>query len=184
MPVLIKAALIHAQFETIHPFLDGNGRLGRLLITFFLIKESVLPRPILYLSRYFKENRQSYYEKLNGYRSDKIQQWIEFFLEGVSLISEDAVEKAKKIMKLRENDLNAISYFGKSAPNANKVLDELYKNAIIDAKIIGKITGIKSRTNIYNLIHKFVNANILEELYPKKKNKVFVHKKYYRLFNA
>ena len=180
-PVLVKAALIHAQFETIHPFLDGNGRIGRLLITLYLIKEKVLPRPTLYLSQYFKKNRKDYYKRLNEYRKNEVEQWILFFLKGIREVSRDSVKKAKKIMTLQQSDLELVNQFGNNSPKAHKVLRKLYQSPFVNAKTIGEITGLKSRTNIYNLIRKFERANILREL-PGKKNKVFFYEKYLKLF--
>ena len=102
-PPLIKAALAHAQFETIHPFLDGNGRTGRLLTTFYLCKLGMLERPVLYLSEYFLNNQQAYYNALNGYHSDPsdVASWLNFFLDGVAIIAEEAIETSKKINALR-----------------------------------------------------------------------------------
>src|SRR4030043_731718 len=117
---LIKAALVHAQFETIHPFLDGNGRTGRLLTTFYLCKLGILERPVLYLSEYFLKNRQEYYDSLAKYHSEKsdIITWLDFFLDGVAIIASEAIETSKKINSLRINDLLKIQTVGKRAKKA------------------------------------------------------------------
>jgi len=114
IPTLIKAALIHSQFETIHPFLDGNGRTGRLLITFYLCHQNLLERPVLYLSEYLKKHRNKYFSLLDGYRKGNISEWLEFFLKGVIQICEKAIETSNRIIDLREKNLQKMSSMGKS----------------------------------------------------------------------
>ncbi len=179
LPVLIKAGLIHAQFETIHPFLDGNGRIGRLLITFYLYKEGILPRPLLYLSEYFKKYRKDYYDKLDGYRQDGgVNQWLLFFLEGIRSVSEEAVDTAQRITRLREEHLESVSHFGRNAKTALKLLNKLYNQPVVDAKAIGKITGINSKANVSNIIEKFIAAKILFEITGNERNRRFLYKPY------
>lgn len=179
LPVLIKAGLIHAQFETIHPFLDGNGRMGRLLITFYLYKEGVLPRPLLYLSEYFKVYRKDYYDKLDKYRQDGgVNQWLLFFLEGVRSVAEDAVATAQRITQLREQHLELTSNFGRNAKTAVKLLNKLYSQPVVDAKSVARITGVSSKANVNSLIEKFVNAEILFEITGKERNRRFLYKHY------
>jgi Fic family protein len=183
LPVLIKAGLIHAQFEAIHPFLDGNGRIGRLLISFYLYQEGLLPRPLLYLSEYFKVYRRDYYDKLDKYREDGgVNQWLRFFLEGVRSVSEEAVDTAQRITKLRESHLESISHFGKNAKTALKLLNKLYSQPIVDAKGVGKITGISSKANVNNLIEKFISAGILFEMTGRERNRRFLYKSYLNQF--
>ncbi|MBD3331180.1 Fic family protein [Candidatus Peregrinibacteria bacterium] len=182
IPILIKAALLHAQFETIHPFLDGNGRIGRLLITFYLIKEGVLTKPLLYLSEFFKKNRIDYYDKLNFYRKeDGVENWIRFFLEGIRTVSNEAILTAKKITKLKEKDIELVSKFGKNSDTALILLKNLFKSPIIDLKLAQKITSIRSKTNISSLIEKFEKAEILFETSGKQRNKRFEYKDYVKL---
>ena len=182
-PPLIKAGLIHAQFETIHPFLDGNGRLGRLLITFYLCKENILTRPLLYISEFFKKSRQDYYDKLNLYRSDNgVEMWVKYFLEGVRTVSEEAVETAKKITKLREKHTSIVSGFGRNADTALKLLNKLYSMPIIDTNLASKYTNISSKANINALIKKFLKANILREITGRERNRRFVYQEYLRQF--
>lgn len=185
LPPLIKTGLIHAQFETIHPFLDGNGRTGRLLITFFLYKEEVLSKPLLYLSDYFKRHRTIYYDKLNNYRlNNGIESWLKFFLEGVRAVSEEAVETSIKITKLREKDIKTVSSFGRNVDTALILLDKLYSLPIVDSKLIGKITGISSKANISALIEKFIKAGILKEATGKERNRRFVYSEYLKQFSS
>lgn len=183
-PPLIKAGLIHVQFETIHPFLDGNGRTGRLLITFYLYKESILTRPLLYISQFFRKYRRDYYDKLNGYRFDVgIENWLKFFLEGVRTVSEEAVATAQKITRLREEHIQTVSKFGRNANTALKLLNKLYSLPIVDFRLVGKITGISSKANINALIEKFVKSGILHEITGKERYRKFLYREYIRQFS-
>lgn len=185
LPALVKAGLIHAQFETIHPFLDGNGRTGRLLITFLLHKEGILSRPLLYISDFFKKNRRDYYDKLNSYRfDDGIEPWLKFFLEGVRVVSEEAVETAKKITALREKDIQKVSAFGRNAETAMKLLNDLYTNPIVDSKIVARLTGLSSKDTVSDLIEKFVNAGILHEMTGKPRYRRYLYKEYMDQFTS
>lgn len=186
LPVLIRAALIHAQFETIHPFLDGNGRLGRLLITLFLIKEKVLTRPLLYLSTFFKEHRSHYYENLNNYRATEsgVDQWLKFFLEGIRQVSDEAVETAKYITSLREKHIHLVSEFGRNADTALRVLNKLYSFPIVDAKKVGNFAKISSKAAIQALIAKFVKAKILYETTGGERNRRYVYRDYLKHFSS
>lgn len=183
LPTLIKTGLLHAQFETIHPFLDGNGRTGRLLISFYLYREGVLKKPLLYLSDFFRRFRKDYYDKLNSYRfDDGVENWLKFFLEGVRTVSNEAVDTAVKITKLRERDIERVSGFGRNAKTALILLNKLYAYPIVDAKLVGQITGIVSKGNINDLIQKFVKAAILFEVTGKERYRSFVYKDYVRQF--
>jgi Fic family protein len=183
-PPLIKAGLIHAQFETIHPFLDGNGRTGRLLITFYLYKEGILSRALLYISQFFKKYRRDYYDKLNGYRFDNgVENWLKFFLEGVRVVSDEAVMTAQKITKLREEHIQAVSKFGRNADTALKLLNKLYSLPIVDFRLVGKVTGISSKANINALIEKFTRAGILHETTGKERYRKFVFREYIHQFS-
>ncbi len=183
LPALIKAGLIHAQFETIHPFLDGNGRTGRLLITFYLYKEGILCRPLLYISEFFKKNRPDYYTKLNSYRFDKsTEEWLMFFLEGVRAVSEDAVLVAQKIRVIREKHLQTVSSFGRNAKTAMLLLDQFYTYPIIDLKLAMRLTGL-SKARAIDLIDKFTNKEILKEITGKRRNRRFAYHQYIALFS-
>jgi len=184
LPVLAKAGLIHAQFETIHPFLDGNGRIGRLLITFYLVSEGILKRPLLYLSDFFKKYRQDYYDKLNSYRQDNcVEIWLRFFFEGVKTVSNEAADTALEIMKLRERDTKTVASFGRNAKTALILLDKLYSLPLVDWKLVAKITGLTSKANVNALIDKFVKSHILREITGQKKNRRFVYRQYLNKFS-
>ena len=182
IPILIKIALIHAQFETIHPFIDGNGRTGRLLITLYLCQEKLLERPVLYLSEYLKKNRDLYFANLDEYRKGNVFLWLEFFLEGVGKVAEEAIETSNKIIELREKDQQKIMKLGKGAKNAIKLLKNLYKLPVINVKKVEEFTGL-SREGANRLVKKFVELDLLV---PKEKEKkyrrIFIYKEYLRLF--
>ncbi|MEA3305352.1 MAG: Fic family protein [Candidatus Omnitrophota bacterium] len=184
MPALLKTALMHSQFESIHPFLDGNGRTGRLLINFFLYEKKILRKPLLYISSYFNKNRQAYYYKLSAIsKEDDMEGWVAFFLKGIIEISEDAVKLSREIHKLREIDRVKTSNLGKTTKNALIVLDKLYSHPIISSKNVKEITGLAT-PNANKLISKFINLNILEQAHGKKRNRIFSYKKYLDLFEV
>jgi Fic family protein len=161
-PPLIKTALAHAQFETIHPFLDGNGRTGRLLTTFYLCKLGILERPVLYLSEYFLNNRQAYYDALDEYHTEggKISTWLDFFLDGVAIIAQDAIETSKKINIIRQRDIARIQSLGRRTKTGMTVLDNLYKIPIVSVKKVEDWTQL-SRPQANELVKKFVEIGIL-----------------------
>lgn len=180
---LIKAALIHAQFETIHPFLDGNGRTGRMLITFYLWKEGYLEKPVLFLSSYFKKHQKVYYERLFGYHFGNISQWVDFFLDGVIEIANEAIDIVGKITTLREKDMLKIQALGKrSSESAVLVLPKLYEQPIVNVATIQKWTGF-SRVGAQSVINRFISMDILS---PKDKDKKYgqsyIYKKYVDMF--
>ncbi len=164
-PPLIKAALMHAQFETIHPFLDGNGRTGRLLITLQLCNDKVLEYPILYLSEYFKRNRDTYFARLSDYHNKGlVERWLIFFLEGVHEVAVEALDVSKRIVVLRENDMQKIHGLGgKQAPSALKLLLGLYKQPIVDIATVETITGL-SRPAANSLVQKMLEISILKQI--------------------
>lgn len=181
IPVLIKTGLIHTQFEAIHPFLDGNGRVGRLLITFYLCHENILKKPLLYLSEYFMQNRFEYYERLNdAHRKDDIEGWLKYFLDGIAVTSEKAANTAIKIHNLRDKDLAKVSQT-RSQEKGVKLLNSLYRNPIVQIKDVEKITGLKN-PNAIALVSKFENLDILKETTGQKRNKVYEYRNYIKLF--
>jgi len=183
MPILLKIGLLHAQFENIHPFLDGNGRIGRLLITFYLCQQKILDRPLLYLSDFFKRYRQEYYDCLNAFHEkDDIEGWLKFFLEGVAVTAEQAVETSKKILKLREGDIKKILTLGRSTPKANLVFNSLFHTPLTTIKDVERITGLQN-PNALALVNKLVNLEILKEITGRKRNKVFAYQQYIKLFD-
>jgi Fic family protein len=183
LPPLIRIGLIHAHFETIHPFLDGNGRIGRLLITFFLCEKGLLQKPVLYLSHYFKANRSDYYQYLQQTR-DKgdWETWLKFFLRGVETVAEQATETARKIVDLRETHRALVlDKFGSSGANAIRLLEQLYKRPTITVNAATGLLDI-SYPNANNLINKLCNHEILFEITGQARNRLFFYSPYIDLF--
>jgi Fic family protein len=182
-PVLMKAALMHLQFEAIHPFLDGNGRVGRLLVTLYLCQQGVLRKPLLYLSEYFRANRSEYYDRLSGgHEKDEIEAWIRFFLDGVSETAERATKTAQTVIAIRRNDIQAVAGLGAVSEKAMKLLDHLYRSPLVRIKDAERIVG-SSNPNAIALINRLVKLGILEEITHKKKNKIFAHSRYIGAFS-
>lgn len=178
LPVLIKAALAHVQFETIHPFLDGNGRLGRLLITFILCVEGVLKEPLLYLSLYFKANRQTYYDHLQSVRqTGDWEGWIKFFLTGIAETAKQATETAQAIIKLFEKDRARIEGDGKPTAAILTVHNYLQKRPITNTTRIKEETGLSLPT-ILRALKTLENYKMIEEITGKERHKVFVYREY------
>jgi Fic family protein len=184
---LVKAGLLHAQFETIHPFNDGNGRTGRMLITMFLWYKGLLEMPILYLSSYFKQHQNLYYEKLDSYHNDgDVVEWLDFFLDGVIEIANSAVATCAAITKLREQDMKKVQMLNRTASEATvKVLENLYKMPIAGIADIVKWTNYTERGG-YNVISRLVAMGILvplksgQAVYAQK----WVYKNYLGLFDS
>jgi len=183
IPVLIKTGLIHSQFENIHPFLDGNGRIGRLLITFYLCQQKVLDKPLLYISSFFKKYRQEYYDRLNAvHEKDDIEGWLKFFLEGVEVTANQALETSKKVIKLRDSDTQKILTLGRTAPKATLVFNSLFHMPILTISDVEKIANLKN-PNALSLVNKMVKLGILKEVTGRKRNKVFKYQNYVNLFD-
>lgn len=182
-PTVIKAGLIHAQFETIHPFLDGNGRTGRMLITFYLWKESYLEKPVLFLSSFFKKHRQLYYDRLLGYHNGNVYAWVDFFLDGVVEIANEAIDIVGKITTLREKDILKIQTLSKRASeSAAVVLPKLYSQPIVNVGMVQRWTGF-TPAGAQRVIDRFVDIGILK---PKDKDKKYgqsyMYKNYIDIF--
>ena len=183
VPHLIKIAIIHYQFETIHPFLDGNGRVGRLIIPLYLVANGLLTKPTLYLSDFFEKNKQLYYDNLSIVRThNNLSQWIKFFLTGIIETASIGVTTFQKIMKLRkEVEENKIISLGKKLPLAKDVLNYLYKNPIIYYNyLVEELKITKPTANA--IIKDFVRLNILKEITGQKRNRLFVFEEYINLF--
>lgn len=180
---LIHIALSHAQFETIHPFLDGNGRTGRLLITMLLQNKDMLERPVLFLSAYFKKHQQIYYQKLFGYHHGEVGAWLDFFLDSVIETSEQAIGVSKKITKLRETDMAKLQALAKRESESGiLVLQKLYGQPIVSTKIVMDWTGF-SRVGSQKVIGRFVKLGILEAKDEKKSyDRSYRYKKYIDIF--
>lgn len=174
IPPLLKIALIHAQFETIHPFLDGNGRVGRLLITFYLYCEKILSHPLLYLSVYLKKNKSRYYDLLMQIREQDIwEEWLKFFLEGIKEVSEEALVLAKEIITLKEKLLKRLFINKISSIFAVEFLNLLFTKPIITSTdIVKNLNTSKETAN--QLIRKFENINIIKEISGKKRYKKYI----------
>ena len=185
VPHLIKIALAHYQFETIHPFLDGNGRIGRLLITLYLINHKIIEKPILYLSDFFEKNRWLYYDNLMAVRKNNdLVQWVKFFLEGVNQTCLVASQSLQKIMQLRHVcQGERIITLGKKVPNAKKLLDYLFTQPIVTAREVADVLGV-SRVSTYKLLSDFFDIGILKELTGFKRNRYFVFQEYLDIFKG
>jgi Fic family protein len=183
LPVLLKVGLVHAQFETIHPFLDGNGRMGRLLITFILCCEGVLRKPLLYLSHYFKKHRLEYYEHLQRVRDEgDWESWLKFFLRGVSEVAQEATTTARNIVELREKYRGMIAIrFPRSAGSAYQLLEYIYRRPIVTVNGIAQITNL-SYQNASKLVTKFQELGILRQMDTHQRNRRFAYVDYLRLF--
>lgn len=182
-PTLIKAALAHVQFETIHPFLDGNGRLGRLLITFLLCSEGALSEPLLYLSLYFKTHRQQYYDLLQQVRlKGNWEQWLQFFLEGVVTTAEQASSSAKNILNLFESDRRRIEGTGRGAGSALQVHYMMRKKPIFSIHHLSSQLEL-TRPTIAAAISGLTALGIVEELTGRQRDRMFVYRDYLNLLN-
>lgn len=183
LPRLIKIGLAHAQFETIHPFLDGNGRIGRLLITFLLTESGDLNQPVLYLSHYFKQHRQRYYELLQATRDQgDWEAWLQFFIHGVDEVSREARDTSRHIVLLRERHRQTIvDSFGRTAGNGLRVLERLFSQPVISVSTIGDLTGL-SYPAANNLMSRFAQSGILRESTGHARNRRFEYSAYIDLF--
>ncbi|MGA2513513.1 MAG: Fic family protein [Candidatus Limnocylindrales bacterium] len=179
LPALIHAALAHAQFETIHPFLDGNGRVGRLLITFMLVCRGVLHRPLLYLSHYLKRHRTEYYDRLTAVRLDgDWEGWLRFFLQGVAETAYEATSTAGKIILLREQHLGLVSDLG---ANGIQMLDHLYRQPMLDVNAAVRALKVSWPT-ANKLAAAFEERGILKEMTGQHRNRIFRYTPYLALF--
>lgn len=181
IPHLIKIGIAHYQFETIHPFLDGNGRIGRLLITLYLVSNELLHKPTLYLSDFFEKNKSFYYDNLTRVRThDDLKQWLKFFLEGVRSTSENSIQTFKNIIKLRSEVEKKITTLGKKQVLAMEFLQYLYSNPMVDGSDVAKLK-INISTAL-RLVDDFVKLKILVEITGQKRNRIFAFEPYIKLF--
>ena len=183
-PLLVKVGMAHAQFETIHPFLDGNGRVGRLLVAFLLCEQGVLAKPVLYLSHYLKQHRDEYYTALQRIRDDgDWEGWMEFFLRGVHAVSDEAVDTARRILTLRERLRDSIAEsLGRATNSAHRTLELLFEKPIVSTSQIVEDTGI-SYAAANNSIAKLKTLGIVEEITGNRRNRRFAFKPYIALFS-
>lgn len=185
LPLLVKIGLAHAQFETIHPFLDGNGRVGRLLITLLLCEKKVLLKPVLYLSVYFKKNRQEYYDLLQRTRdAGDWESWIKFFIRGVDEVSQQATQTAREIVELRERHRAAIvEHFGQVVGNGLKVLEYLFTQPIISVNRIMQITGVTFAA-ANQLMNRLEKVGVMHEITGQARNRRYQYSDYVNLFGS
>lgn len=182
LPELIKIAILHYQFETIHPFLDGNGRIGRLLITLYLVDSGLLVKPTLYLSDFFEKNKEIYYDNLTTVRTkNDLVQWLKFFLEGVRVTAENSIFTFKEILVLRASVENKIITLGKKQLLAKNILNYLYSHPITDMKSIANAVDVSLPT-ISRILNDFIKLKILTELTGYKRNRMFAFEEYLKLF--
>ncbi len=179
IPNLIKIALIHYQFETIHPFLDGNGRMGRLLIVLFLKERGLIEYPVLYLSYFFKKNRNRYYELLNNVRvKGEFEEWIKFFIKGICEISEDAISSIQKIIELKKADIEKIRNIPKgNISNLLLIYDYLLRHPFLETEDIRRLSDL-SKPTVNKLLETLTELEILELVEEKKRYKQYVYRKY------
>ena len=184
LPPLIKAGLVHSQFETIHPFLDGNGRIGRLLITLLLTRSKHLSRPLLYLSYYFKQHRTEYYDRLQAVRDKgEWESWLSFFLNGMYQASTDAINTSMRILELRKEQQELITEeMGKKRGLALVLLDELFNRPLITVNSIIDITTL-SYPNANRLASVFEELGILKEVTGQRRNRIYEFVKYMDILN-
>ena len=182
LPDLIKIAIIHYQFETIHPFNDGNGRVGRLLITLYLVSVGLLKRPVLYLSDYLERHRNAYYAAIMNVRNNNdMEGWISFFLTGIIETAEKSVDTFDRILRLEKQYEQTVQRMGLRSANAMRLIAEMYKHPIIDASAISKLLGI-TPASAYNLIAVMMKNGILYEITKGKRGKKYILKDYFELF--
>lgn len=183
MPLLIRIGLAHAQFETIHPFLDGNGRVRRLLITLLLCEREILQKPVLYISHYFKRHRNDYYRYLQETRdAGNWEEWLKFFLKGIAEVSNEATDTARQIVELRESHRALITAkFGRIAGNALTVLERLYERPLIAVNDIVDLTGV-SFTSASKLMKRLSDEGLVVEITGQARNRVFRYGAYIDLF--
>ena len=183
-PPLLKAALAHVQFETIHPFLDGNGRIGRLLIALILCEQKVLSKPLLYLSLYFKEHRQYYYELLNSIRTTgDWETWLTFFAEAVVNTAGQAAESIRNLAEMAQTDLGHIASLGRTATSASAIHNAMLQRPIVSSNWLVQKTGLSPKT-VNNSIANLEHLDIVRQLGEGKRNRLFVYRRYMDILSA
>jgi Fic family protein len=183
LPLLVRAGLAHAQFESIHPFLDGNGRVGRLLITFMLTERKMLHEPVLYLSLFFKKHRRIYYDRLNGTRNqDGWTEWLDFFLQGIRDTANQAIQTAVEIDQLFRSDRETIERFGRRAPSALAVYQLAQVSPILSIKHAARDSKLSFQTASV-AVERLTKAGILQESSGKRRDRLFAYSKYLQVLN-
>ena len=182
IPDLLKIALIHYQFETIHPFLDGNGRIGRLLITLYLVSKGILKRPILYLSDFFEKHKDLYYENLMTVRTkNDVNQWLKFFLTGVIETAKNGIQVFDSILQLQKTIEPRINTLGSRCGDAKKLIEAMYSRPVIDVDFVMSVIG-KSNVSSYKLIADLEELEILKEITGGQRRRIYIFREYMDLF--
>jgi Fic family protein len=184
LPTLVSIGLAHAQFETIHPFLDGNGRIGRLLITFLLCERGILSKPVLYLSHYFKRHRAAYYDHLQAVRErGDWEGWLAFFLRGVDEVSSGAAETARRVLALREEHRALIAArLGRGAGTGHRLLEHLYERPIVSIEDVRSIASV-TYAAANDLVRRLVEHGVVVEMTGQRRHRRFRYDPYVRLFD-
>jgi Fic family protein len=183
IPHLIRIALSHYQFETIHPYLDGNGRIGRLLITLYLVSKRLLTKPTLYLSDFFERNKPAYYDALTLVRTrNDIEHWLKFFLVGVAQTAQNSKQTFEAIIALRHDCEQKVMLMGKRAKAAQQLLKSLYSQPITNASRIAQMLGV-THQSASALVKAFEDAGIFREVTGYKRNRLFLFEKYVDIFD-
>jgi len=185
LPNLVQIGLIHAQFETIHPFLDGNGRVGRLLITFLLCQRGILLQPVLYLSHFFRQHRSEYYERLQAvHDTGDWEGWLAFFLRGVAEVSAEATETVRRILTLREEHRSRVTeHLGRAAANGHRVLEQIYRRPFVSVSDVQAMSGTAYRA-ANRLVAGLVEIGILEEITGDRRNRVYRYTPYLQILES
>ena len=184
LPTLVRAGVAHVQFETIHPFLDGNGRVGRLLIALLLFETKVLSQPLLYLSLYLKEHRAEYYRLLDAVRREgDWEEWIDFFLEGVTMTAQSAVDTAHRMLRVFEEDAARVADLGRRAPNALRAFDAFRRRPIRNIAAIAATTGASLPT-VSRAVESLVELGIVREITGRKRERAYCYGRYLEILNA
>ena len=183
LPILLRVAMAHAQFETIHPFLDGNGRVGRLLITFLLCEAGILKRPLLYLSYYLLQRRTEYYDRLQAVRDrGDWEGWLRFFLEGVRFVAGEASQTARRLIALREEHRDLVTWsLGRRADSGLRLLESLYPSPMVSVHGAVERVGLSYR-KANSLVAAFVELDLLTEITGRKRDRLFLYESYVDLF--
>lgn len=185
LPALIKIAIAHYQFETIHPFLDGNGRIGRLMITLFLVSEKILDRPLLYLSGFFEKNKGLYYDNLTRVRThDDMLQWLKYFLVGIEKTASEAVQTLSNILQMKSKlESHIQQHFGRRSANAVALLQYLFKLPIISVEDVKAVCNV-SYKSANDLVSAFCEHGILTEITGQSRNRLFAFHDYLSIFES
>jgi len=178
LPVLVETGLVHVQFESIHPFLDGNGRLGRLLITLLLCERGALREPLLYPSLYFKTNRSQYYEHLQRVRTEGAWEgWLAFFLDGIAVAAQEAAATAERTLTLFAKDREKIEKLGRATPSALRVHELMHRNPLVRIRAAAKVLKLTIPT-ITNALNHLMRVGIVKEVSGKKRDRLFAYTRY------